>query len=162
MMARVSDLMPGNKVTLLNRSAVFIARTEHPLWPHLQLVVWKMDDGTWSHDALNIDQHVGNIEPWAEPLDRRANLQRALLTPSETGTASPMRQQMKSWAQRLLNGEIQRDPTEDTADEVWKSLRVFADQYLELLEDAEQLRALIVSHDANRELGRCDGILLNH
>lgn len=48
-----------------------------------------------------------------------------------------MREHMKGWATRLVTGEQTRDPVEDTADEVWASLLVFADQYLALLHEYE-------------------------
>lgn len=69
----VMDLLPGQRVRLGGMSAVFIARNIHPLWPALQLVVWKLDDGTWSHDALSGEQDVGEADPstW---LSRQENL----------------------------------------------------------------------------------------
>lgn len=78
-MSAVGDLSPGDLVTLsvTDLSAVFIARTEHPLWPHLQLVIWKMPDGSWSHDALFAHQEIGTITPSA-PEERTARLRRAL------------------------------------------------------------------------------------
>lgn len=78
-MTKVADLMPGNEVWHTDRSAIFVAQTEHPIWPHLRLVVWKLDDGTWSHDALDARQDVGQVRPWNEPDDRTSNLRRALL-----------------------------------------------------------------------------------
>jgi hypothetical protein len=77
---RVADLMPGNIVSIEGiGSATFVAHTEHPLWPHLRLVIWKLDDGTWSHDALDARQEVGTVNPWDEPTERIDNLRRALL-----------------------------------------------------------------------------------
>lgn len=78
-MSRVIDLVPGCRVALdESDGAIYVAQTVHPLWPHLQLVIWKLDDGTWSHDALSPVQHVGEIEPFtAEQL--KANLRGALL-----------------------------------------------------------------------------------
>lgn len=72
MSALVNDLQPGDMVTLGGMSAVFIARTDHPLWPVLQLVVWRLDDGTASFDALSPDQEVGELAPAtrAERYDR--------------------------------------------------------------------------------------------
>lgn len=78
-MSAVGDLLPGDLVTLsvTDLSAVFIARTEHPLWPHLQLVIWKMSDGSWSHDALFAQQEIGTIAPSTSD-ERKARLRRAL------------------------------------------------------------------------------------
>jgi hypothetical protein len=56
---RVGSLWPGDVIEMLGRRACFIAQTDHPLWPHLRLVVWRMDDGSWSHDALSVWQDVG-------------------------------------------------------------------------------------------------------
>lgn len=78
-MTRVSELSPGNVVENFGRSAVFVAQTEHPIWPHLRLVIWKMDDGSWSHDALDARQDVGQLKPWDEPDERMATLRFALL-----------------------------------------------------------------------------------
>lgn len=64
-MATVSDLEPGNKVTLSGGevSGTFIARQEHPYYPGLMLVIWYLSDGTWSFDALSHNQEVGEPEP---------------------------------------------------------------------------------------------------
>jgi hypothetical protein len=83
-MARIMDLLPGDKVTLPApeglRSAVFVAQTQHPLWQRLRLVVWRLDSGEWSHDALDAAQVVGEVHPStrAERIDR---LRAALLGP---------------------------------------------------------------------------------
>jgi hypothetical protein len=61
-----------------DRWAVFVARTEHPIWPHLQLVIWRMDDGSWSHDALLARQDVGAVTD-ATPDERRHRLREAML-----------------------------------------------------------------------------------
>ena len=43
---------------------VFVARVEsHPLWPGLCMVIWKLADGSWSHDALDPRQDVGEPKP---------------------------------------------------------------------------------------------------
>lgn len=77
-MIKVSELEPGAVVRLGNRSATFVVRTVHPIWPALQLVVWKLDDGTWSHDALDAEQYVGDAVPSDEET-RLTNLRTALL-----------------------------------------------------------------------------------
>jgi hypothetical protein len=80
--ARVEDLMPGERITLPGpfegMSSTFVARTQHPLWPSLQLVIWKMDDGTWSLDALDARQEIGDTAPSTE-VERMNNLRTALL-----------------------------------------------------------------------------------
>ncbi len=58
-MTYVHELRPGDLVDLTLRSATFVAQTAHPLYPGLQLVVWRLDDGSWSHDALSPQQYVG-------------------------------------------------------------------------------------------------------
>jgi hypothetical protein len=62
-MTSVSDLQPGDLVTHSGMSAVFITRTPHPAWPALELVVWRLDDGTPSFDALAAAQDVGQVAP---------------------------------------------------------------------------------------------------
>ena len=58
-MTRVMDLVPGDLVLLAGRSAVFVAKTNHPLYSTLDLVIWRVDDGSWSHDALLPHQYIG-------------------------------------------------------------------------------------------------------
>ena len=78
-MSTVADLTPGDVVVLDGGdSATFVARTRHPLYPHLELVVWRLADGSWSHDALHISQYVGKVQP-ADIFARKAQLQRVLL-----------------------------------------------------------------------------------
>lgn len=81
-MINVESLTPGDRVHLAGMSAVFVVRTQHPLWPHLALVVWRLDTGEWSHDALDFRQDVGEPEP-ATPELRVANLRAALLHRSQ-------------------------------------------------------------------------------
>lgn len=77
-MTTVADLVPGDVVDLGDDSATFIARTQHPIWPSMQLVVWRLADGTWSHDALRMQQDVGQARP-ADVFSRQAELRRTLL-----------------------------------------------------------------------------------
>jgi uncharacterized protein (DUF779 family) len=76
----VAELVPGDLVVNTHRSAVFIARTQHPLWPHLQLVIWHLHEPgyEWSLDALDARQEVGDITP-ASDEDRAMRLRSALL-----------------------------------------------------------------------------------
>lgn len=79
-MATVESLVPGDFVTNGSMSAVFIARTVHPLWPELQLVVWRLigEPVDWSHDALSHRQDVGTVVR-ASPEQRITRLRAALL-----------------------------------------------------------------------------------
>ena len=78
-MSTVADLTPGDVVEQPDGStATFVVRTRHPLWPHLELVVWRLADGSWSHDALHLMQHIGRVRP-SDIFSRKAQLQRALL-----------------------------------------------------------------------------------
>ncbi len=77
-MSEVQQLLPGDRVDLGGRSAVYITQAMHPLWPHLQLVVWKLDDGSWSHDSLAARQDVGDAQS-STPAQRTARLRDALL-----------------------------------------------------------------------------------
>lgn len=80
---RVMDLIPGDRVTGLQFDACFIAATQHPLWPHLRLVTWRLADGSFSLDALNNAQVIGPLSSPTDPAIRRARLRAAL---TETGT----------------------------------------------------------------------------
>ena len=77
MTVRVLDLLPGDKVTNAAMTAVHITHVGHPYYPDLQLVIWRLHDGTVSLDALAIVQDVGDLVPqqWH---DRRATLLAAL------------------------------------------------------------------------------------
>lgn len=80
-MATVAELTPGDLVVNTGRSAVFIARTQHPLWPKLQLVIWHLheaDGSRWSLDALDSRQEVGDINP-TNDADRAQRVRSALL-----------------------------------------------------------------------------------
>lgn len=78
MNVRVIDLLPGDVVELAGKSAVFVARTTHPIWPTLELVIWRLERNTWSHDALSPLQVVGDCVA-ADPETRQARLRAALL-----------------------------------------------------------------------------------
>lgn len=77
-MTRVRDLIPGDEVTLPPESAVYIAQCEHPIWPRLRLVIWRLRDGSWSHDALLPAQEVGTVTDTTYD-ERRDRLRHALL-----------------------------------------------------------------------------------
>lgn len=82
-MTTVAELLPGQIVDGPDGAfwATFVAQTEHPLWPHLRLVVWRVAD-SWSHDALDARQYVGTARASTED-ERRTNLRRALLHRSQ-------------------------------------------------------------------------------
>ena len=87
---RVQDLVPGMQIPhrgpyigLGSEVATFVARVdEHPVWPNLALVIWRMPDGwpsgVWSHDALSPAQDVGEPLP-STVEERQRNLRAALL-----------------------------------------------------------------------------------
>lgn len=60
-MTAVQDLEPGDVVDgpAGMGSATFIAACPHPFYPGLMLVIWRMDDGSISLDALRESQDVG-------------------------------------------------------------------------------------------------------
>lgn len=60
-MSRVIDLVGGDLVRQAGMEATYVAQSPHPLYKGLQLVVWRMPDGTWSHDALSPIQEVGTV-----------------------------------------------------------------------------------------------------
>jgi hypothetical protein len=57
---KVYELTPGDIVEIGKSKATFIARTSHPLFTNLSLVVWVLDSGKTSLDALSPLQDVGN------------------------------------------------------------------------------------------------------
>lgn len=61
MMVRVQDLMGGDVVKGGVREATFIGSSQHPGYPGLALVVWRMSDGAFSYDALSWEQVVGTV-----------------------------------------------------------------------------------------------------
>ena len=56
---KVSDLTPGDTIESGAFIGTFIGRMEHPLWPDLQLVTWRLDDGMISIGAMDLDREVG-------------------------------------------------------------------------------------------------------
>ena len=84
---KVYELVPGMTFKpAVGDTAVFIQRAPHPLWPNLQLVIWRMygsgpsgdaDAPWWSHDALSAEQDVGDPD-WSAPAPATA-LRTALL-----------------------------------------------------------------------------------
>lgn len=65
---RVVHLLPGMRIkdpTQYDIAHTFVAQCPHPLYPSLQLVIWRLHDGTWSHDALSPNQDVGEPMPFA-------------------------------------------------------------------------------------------------
>jgi hypothetical protein len=57
---RVDELYPGDVIQVPHgRKATFIVATQHPVWAHLRLVIWRMDDGEVMFDALHNAQDVG-------------------------------------------------------------------------------------------------------
>lgn len=70
---RVADLVGGDVVALDGRTATFIGRSHHPKYSGLELVVWRLDDGATSLDALDVLQVVGDVvsarDGWADRLD---------------------------------------------------------------------------------------------
>jgi hypothetical protein len=79
-MAMVWELQPGDLVRQddTDMEATFITNTPHPLFHGLQLVIWKMPDGSWSLDALRGDQEIGHVVE-STRAEREARLRGALL-----------------------------------------------------------------------------------
>lgn len=73
-MSYVWNLAPGDVV----QGHTFVQRAPHPLYSSLQLVIWRLADGSWSHDALDQLQYVGEAEP-ATVEQRKQRLRDALL-----------------------------------------------------------------------------------
>jgi hypothetical protein len=76
---KVLDLVPGDLIRNVDREALYVEQAPHPLYRGMQLVIWKLADGTWSLDALYIYQETGEL---VEPTDwpaRKRRLEEALL-----------------------------------------------------------------------------------
>lgn len=68
----VAQLTPGDLIgSAAGRTALYITQSEHPIWPSLRLVIWRLSDGTWSFDALSSQQEVGVQLSRNEPPGRR-------------------------------------------------------------------------------------------
>lgn len=80
--ARVSDLQPGDTLALSQAhpvTAIHVATVDpHPLYPGTCLVVWRMSDGSWSHDSLSPDQVVGAVDAPRTETERSQRLRAAL------------------------------------------------------------------------------------
>lgn len=59
---KVNELRPGDEVIFGGGRATFVATEPHPKYPSLRLVIWRLDDGSWSLDALDPWQVVGTID----------------------------------------------------------------------------------------------------
>lgn len=73
---RVRDLVGGDVVDIGGRTGTFIGRSDHPKSPSLALVVWRLDDGRVSFDALSYQQVVGDVV--SDPNGWKQNLEAAL------------------------------------------------------------------------------------
>lgn len=72
MSIRVCDLIGGDVVDSgIGRSATFIGRSDHPRYHGLALVVWRLDDGSVSFDALDYRQVVGELASSRDGWDAR-------------------------------------------------------------------------------------------
>lgn len=85
-MSTVRELQPGQVVTGPAGSATFITHTQHPIWPHLRLVIWRLADGGISLDALDAGQDVGQAA--AATLPQRLEALRAALLGSVHGAGT--------------------------------------------------------------------------
>lgn len=75
---RVIDLRPGDVVTEGNSKATIIMIAErHPIYPSMCLVIWRLDNGTVSFDALSPLQELGELVPVTAD-ERNSNLLEAL------------------------------------------------------------------------------------
>lgn len=59
----VSELVAGDRIEVAGTDAIFIAQTQHPIWPSLRLVIWRLRSGELSLDALDPRQYVGDVVP---------------------------------------------------------------------------------------------------
>lgn len=82
-MPRVEELLPGDVIENAGTRAMYIAQGPHPAWRNLRLVIWRMQDGNWSFDALSPGQYVGQYVPPVDHLARAARLHDAGILPSQ-------------------------------------------------------------------------------
>lgn len=77
---KVQDLVPGDRLKdPAGNTAIFVARTRHPLYTSLQLVIWWLEtDERWSFDALDLRQGLG-MTTLGSIHDRHDNLRKVLL-----------------------------------------------------------------------------------
>lgn len=57
----VKNLICGDVVEQAGQQATFLGRSDHPRYPGLAFVVWRLSDGSVSLDALDYDQEVGEL-----------------------------------------------------------------------------------------------------
>ena len=76
-MATVKDLLPGDLVTIGGRRAVFITWCLHPVWEHMRLVIWRLDDDSIRLATMRSGDEVGTVQP-IELAARAARLNEAL------------------------------------------------------------------------------------
>lgn len=86
MATRIMDLQPGDVFRMPDlglgdgqKEGIFVGRLDHPLYGNLQLVLWRMADGTWHHDALSAFQELDHMGEVLEvtPKERRENVVKA-------------------------------------------------------------------------------------
>lgn len=76
-MSTLEELVPGDRVKLGGREAVFIGLGLCPGSSVLRTVVWKLDTHEWSVDKLRFNQEIGIIVR-DSPAERHARLLAAL------------------------------------------------------------------------------------
>jgi hypothetical protein len=84
----VEELLPGDLVTIGGRRAVFITWCLHPVWEHLRLVIWRLDDGGIRLATMRSGDEVGTVQP-IEPAARAARLAEALHATSREADVEP-------------------------------------------------------------------------
>lgn len=69
----VEELLPGMRIQVPGIPIIgtFIDQKQHPLYPKLRLVIWILDNGTISLDALLPRQEIGEL---IDPPDRKARM----------------------------------------------------------------------------------------
>lgn len=82
-MIKVRELIPGMEIVGPGSVLItFIIQQVHPIWPNFQMVVWKLHDNSYSFDALDAEQEVGECIPFTQQ-ELNDNLKRALLHESQ-------------------------------------------------------------------------------
>jgi hypothetical protein len=86
---KVSDLIPGDVLEHEGDHSlfVFVSKTDHPLFPNMQMVIWWQWNRGYVLDALSIHQELPftSLSRYPDKADKDQVLRMALLTWQQSG-----------------------------------------------------------------------------